>query len=81
VFLVAWTGGLEQPSFAAFATDEQAMDRATEWRANMTEPGDRVDVLCVWEHTGVAIDGEPALGSERGTLPVEVIATFAYQGA
>jgi hypothetical protein len=80
VFLVAWTGGLEQPSFAAFDSDEDAMNKARLWADQMGEPGDRVDVLCVHEAPGGEVIGN-MLPIEGGKYPIEVIATFAYQGA
>lgn len=45
-YVVAYTGGCEEPSFAAFSTWSEASECAHRWiEEGVYEEGDRVDVL------------------------------------
>lgn len=43
-FVVAFTGGLEQPSFKSFAREGDALNQAEKWAEDFTD-GDVIDVL------------------------------------
>jgi len=45
VFIVAWTGGYEAPSYVVFATEEEAIKQAKEWWADADEDADSIDIL------------------------------------
>ena len=45
VYIVAWTGGYEAPSYTAFFDEARAWDQAYEWVEEMEEGVDTIDVL------------------------------------
>lgn len=62
IFVVAWTGGYEAPSYVVKLTEEQAWDQAGAWLADAHEDGDTIDVLRVdlatAEVTRLSVTGE-----------------------
>ena len=53
LYMVAWTGGLEEPSFQSFATREAAEETLQSWSAESGATGDRVSLI----EQSVAADG------------------------
>lgn len=45
IYIVAWTGGYEAPSYHAFMTENEAMRQAEEWWADADQDADSLDVL------------------------------------
>lgn len=50
VFMVAWHGGYEAPSYVAHYTEDAAWQQADEWWADADEESDQIDVLKVSPH-------------------------------
>ena len=49
-YIVAATGGLEEPTFQGFTDPVKARNHFDLWKADLiTQPGDRVDLLKVYE--------------------------------
>lgn len=47
LYMVAWTGGYEEPGFFFFHDRDAAMRKADECVADVGEPSDRIHVVCV----------------------------------
>ncbi|HLU31856.1 MAG TPA: hypothetical protein VK088_08835 [Acidimicrobiia bacterium] len=46
IYLVAWTGGYEQPAFAFHADESLARETFEDWQSQVqVEVGDRVDLI------------------------------------
>lgn len=66
VYLVAWTGGLEEPSFASFTDPDAAQSQFDEWAAEIVE-NDRVSLL----RQSISADGRVVCTKVNETVPHE----------
>ena len=67
IYIVAWSGGYDAPSYAVKLNAEEAMTQGKEWMKD-AEDGDWVDVLEVDPKAGTVKRLEKEPWSEPGTV-------------